>query len=295
MIYLEPIGGLCNRMRAIDSIIPWCKKYDRELTIIWNIDDSLNAPFESLFKPLKVEGVTIQVLNYNASKSITLNKVLFKFPRFKKQIFGVSNSQKIVNDNLFQLYGSSDYLGKVDLVSEVDALFYPKIAKILEPVFRDKTKNYWIESCYRMHEHDLCYSEFTPIDKLMREILVMTGKFEKTVGLHIRRSDHGAAKAFSTTDKFRTIIGDTLKLNPSATIFISTDEKDILADLRSEFGDRIFANDFNSYNRADQQAIESAVIDLYCLAGTEKIFGSYFSSFSQVAADINKIPEVSIR
>jgi hypothetical protein len=38
-----------------------------------------------------------------------------------------------------------------------------------------------------------------------------------------------------------------------------------------------------------QKGIQDAVVDMYCLAGCQKIIGSYFSSFSEVAAQINGI------
>ena len=49
MIYLKVRGGLCNRMRTIDSLISLCEKYKKDLIILWPMDSALNVDFESLF------------------------------------------------------------------------------------------------------------------------------------------------------------------------------------------------------------------------------------------------------
>ena len=50
MIYLKPMGGLCNRMRSIDSMISICKNYQMDLTVFWVKDFSLNCSFNDLFE-----------------------------------------------------------------------------------------------------------------------------------------------------------------------------------------------------------------------------------------------------
>ena len=38
--------------------------------------------------------------------------------------------------------------------------------------------------------------------------------------------------------------------------------------------------------------MHDALLDLYCLASTRKIIGSFFSSFTDIAADMHHIPKV---
>ena len=58
MIILEPVGGLCNRMRAIASALSVAKALDRRLWLIWRRDSTLNAAFEELFeRPLGIDRI----------------------------------------------------------------------------------------------------------------------------------------------------------------------------------------------------------------------------------------------
>ena len=48
-ILLVPVGGLANRMKAIDSAIKLSRKANSELHIIWFKDRGLNCRFDQLF------------------------------------------------------------------------------------------------------------------------------------------------------------------------------------------------------------------------------------------------------
>ena len=50
MIIIQPIGGLCNRMRAINSARVLAKKRGETLKVIWNVNPELGCPFEELFQ-----------------------------------------------------------------------------------------------------------------------------------------------------------------------------------------------------------------------------------------------------
>ena len=59
MITLIPTSGLSNRMRAIDSALAICEKYQIEIKIIWVRDSDLNCPFSKLFKSLELAGTNL--------------------------------------------------------------------------------------------------------------------------------------------------------------------------------------------------------------------------------------------
>ena len=52
MIYLEVLGGLCNRMRTMASFYAFMKEYDidEKFTVIWTCDNGMNCKYENLFK-----------------------------------------------------------------------------------------------------------------------------------------------------------------------------------------------------------------------------------------------------
>lgn len=49
-IYIEPQGGLANRMRVISSYITFAEKYGIETFCVWSVNNELGATFNSLFK-----------------------------------------------------------------------------------------------------------------------------------------------------------------------------------------------------------------------------------------------------
>lgn len=58
-ILLVPVGGLANRMKAIDSAIKLSRKTNSELHIIWFKDRGLNCRFDQLFEPIDLPNVKI--------------------------------------------------------------------------------------------------------------------------------------------------------------------------------------------------------------------------------------------
>ena len=52
MIIIQPSGGLCNRMRVINSGWKLARERKEKLQILWNCNAELNCPFESLFQPV---------------------------------------------------------------------------------------------------------------------------------------------------------------------------------------------------------------------------------------------------
>ena len=63
-ILLVPVGGLANRMKAIDSAIKLSRKANSELHIIWFKDRGLNCRFDQLFEPIDLPNVKITDLQY---------------------------------------------------------------------------------------------------------------------------------------------------------------------------------------------------------------------------------------
>ena len=55
---LIPQGGLCNRMRALDSALALAADTGRQLVVVWHLDAGLNCRFEELFEiPAGIERI----------------------------------------------------------------------------------------------------------------------------------------------------------------------------------------------------------------------------------------------
>jgi hypothetical protein len=138
------------------------------------------------------------------------------------------------------------------------------------------------------------YSKFKPVSELQDKIDTITSMFSNTVGLHIRRTDHKEAIAHSGIDKFEKLIDNYIHADNSSSFFLATDDASTETYLKNKFGERIITRK-KTYSRNNEKGIQDALVDLYCLSRTKKIYGSFRSSFSQVAGDISRIPVETVQ
>lgn len=109
-----------------------------------------------------------------------------------------------------------------------------------------------------------------------------------SVGLHIRRTDHAAARATSTDEAFCAALDAALEAGlasgqPVERVFVATDDPPTEALLRARYGDRVVTRAKASLDRRDPEAIGDALIDLMLLARCGALIGSAGSSFTELA------------
>ena len=114
------------------------------------------------------------------------------------------------------------------------------------------------------------------------------------IGVHIRRTDNVTAIGKSGTDAFIRAMEAEIVADPEVRFFLATDEKKEEAILREHFGEKLLTNENRVIDRNSVQGMHDAMIDLFSLAATDKILGSYWSSFTDVAASMRGIPKVIV-
>lgn len=254
MVIIQPIGGLCNRIRAINSAWMLSKERGVKLTVIWNINHELGCPFEELFEPTKA----FRVINIRSKWNLS-------------KIFLQATSRFINNDEIRSHKG--------------DGLLDEAYRKALPSKVYIATEEHF----YPCHSYEL----FTPIPSIQKRIREMTRDFgPHAVGVHIRRTDNKPAIGKSSTEAFIASMDAELKEHPDTVFYLATDDRNEEATLREAFGDLIISNKDRDLSRDSISGIQDAMVDLYALASTKKIIGSYFSSFTDIAADMHKIPKI---
>lgn len=108
--------------------------------------------------------------------------------------------------------------------------------------------------------------------------------------MHIRRTDNQPAIGKSSTDAFLDSMKKEIAADPDTMFYLATDDMREETRLREVYPDRILSNQNRCLRRDSQEGMQDALLDLYCLAATRKIIGSYFSSFTDIAADMHGIP-----
>ena len=249
-IFLKTKGGLCNRLRAIDSAIILSKKIDKKLIVIWENNHDLAANFNDLFEEVKNVKIVAQC-----------PKMLRFF--LKKKTF-----LKLLNNTLL-------------LNTEITTLNVKLLFK--STTFFSELKAY--KHIYFETEHAFLYPENFKMFKPIKVIQKIVNKNETLIGLHIRRTDHVSAILNSTTDLFINTIQKELDQNQTTKFYLATDDLEIKSILLRMFKNKIITNNFE-LSRLSLNGAQNAVVDLFSLATCIKIYGSLGSSFSETAYHI---------
>ncbi len=257
-IEVEALAGLANRLRVINAAYWLARDVEKDLRVTWTPYKGLNCRFSDLFQPPE----EFEVREQSATP--------FHENRFYKFYFGLKALRYDRAINLLD----EDKIRPEEFAKEALASF--------DRVF--------LASVHDFYPGDRPFFGFRPVPKLDEQIKEMTGNFSPdTIGIHIRRTDNVHSINRSKTSVFISLMEDKVARNPKTSFFLSTDSKAEELTLREVFGDKIMATK-KVLSRNSREGIEDALIDMFCLGHTSEIIGSYFSSFSEVAARIHEIP-----
>lgn len=262
VITVKPYGGLGNRIRALYSVLGINQERNHPIKILWDCHKELNCPFDELFlTPKNCRVRNMRQGFYRKVSRFALNKM--HLSNLRKYTYDlVLSDKKIVklrkeNADFFELFNHSS------IYIETCRHFFkdPKITDLL-------TINPAIEN-----EAQQTYSTFGP----------------NTYGIHIRRTDNFMSKKFSPPSAFKQLIREKLEEENDAQFFLATDEKKVEKEFINEFGNKIITRENEELDRNTEQGVKDALIAMVCLSNTQKIYGSYFSSFTSVSAMLSGI------
>ncbi len=261
MITLVPVGGLCNRMRAMDAALALHRVTGVPLRVYWESNALLNCPFHRLFLPIPgielVEGISWS------------SRLLLRFGRFHA-------AARVLGRLTGTTYYHHDENERLELDVATEQLH--------------KLRQLHIISFARFHQAPEQYSSFRPIPELEQRIAEITDRFDQwTIGVHIRRTDNAHSIAVSSTGLFKEAMEQLIREKPRTRFYLATDCQDTKQELISQFGDRIITGE-EPVDRASISGMQHALVELFALSRTGYLFRSHFSSFSRTAAEIGHIP-----
>ena len=129
---------------------------------------------------------------------------------------------------------------------------------------------------------------FKPIASLQKEIDAFLPTNKEVYGIHIRRTDNSWAIEHSPLELFENKIVEILKKDSDSLFYLASDDADTIARFQKRFGDCILTRP-KTFGRTSVQGIQDAIIEMWILSKTKKIFGSFYSSYSGMAAKIGNI------
>jgi len=259
-ITFVPLGGLCNRMRAIASGVHLAKEKGSDIIIYWHKNRDCFAHFSELFQP--IENKQVQVKPYT----------------FREFYLAVNRKKNLCIPGLIR-----GFIFDNQIVGQYECL---------EEAFPEKFpgKNIFITSGYSLTKHEPLKDLFVPIPELQNRVNSILARFTgNVIGIHIRRGDNLQSIGKNTVEDYCRYIESELCENPGIQFYLATDSPEVKKELIQRFKKNILFNE-GLMQRDSLTGMKDAVVDLWCLSRTTKIVGSYYSSFSDLAAEMGGIP-----
>jgi hypothetical protein len=262
MLYVEPLGGLCNRMRTIASFYSVAREAGRNLTVVWLRDEGMNCPSARLFLlPPDIRVVEGPYVTKPVMRLRSLGRKLTRRAQGRRFDRTVENW-------------------------EAKSKLTPEFVKALGE------KSLYASSCYSLiseyEKYD--YSIFKPAPDIQALADEAAKHFPShCVGVHIRRTDNTQSIASSRTADFVDRMRREVEADSDVGFFLATDSPEEERALKTEFPGRILTYEKRSLERSSEQGIVDAYVDYLCLTRTRKIYGSFYSSFSRCAAALHGI------
>lgn len=262
-ITVEPQGGLCNRMRVIESAAALARDLDRPLCVIWNIDGSLGSRFDELF-----------IVPAHIRRLIHRKKNNYFFWAVYELIDKVSSRE-------------AGYLCQADIEKLMRQKYDFRLLANQNRIH--------IATNFAFYPFTSRFGDFTPVPELQVVIRKYTREFNNVVGVHMRRIDHKVSIEQSPTELFHEAMQKEVDADQNVRFFLATDDPEEEDRMCRAFSGRVITYKKKSLRRDDPQAIRDAVIDLFILSKCSKIIASYYSTFSNTASVLGGVEKQVIK
>lgn len=241
------------------------------MDMIWELDSGLNANYQDLFE---------------------LNQDIDLLNDWLKYRLIIKNDKVLSNKRPSVRFLSKSWNSIVSRLIGIDyCLFDEDIKKGYDHVKEifEQNNTIFIYSCEEFVDYQEGIDTFTPTQEIRDAVRCNSNKFDKkTIGIHIRRTDNILSIEKSPDYLFENKIEEYIKKNSKTKFFIATDQPSIELHLKNKYPNNILLYP-KTYGRDSVEGITDALIELQLLAKTSVIFGSYWSSYSEMASRIGKI------
>lgn len=254
-----PYAGLCNRLNSIVCALQYKTKHPNvDVKIFWFKYFHCNCRFDDLFKQLPPP-----------------------YPHVQELGFGVKNRP----GTKFNFY----------IPDKLRFLWYDCVITPSHNAdrFEDYTKEK--ERVYVYKDNRFCFAEpdynvsrfFQPVDDIQKRINEVTKDWNgNVIGLHIRRTDNTLAIKNTPIEHFYNIIDKELSIDKNAKFYLATDDDYVKIELKKRYGEHTIISPKLTLKRNSVRGMKDAVLDLFCLASTKKIYGSCASTYSLFASHL---------
>ncbi|CDD65774.1 glycosyl transferase family protein [Firmicutes bacterium CAG:882] len=269
MIIVEPCAGLGNRFLGMASAYHWAQQTGDELTVLWKTERVMGARNEAVFSlPDGIRVIHAKDFGYKDKP----------FSHFRYQMLEKKLRKK------------ADYFSDVDMTND---LFVEKGNAYYEEVMKNNDLKF-IRAFSQFHDFsgiDRPLEFIKPTDYVREKAdSVISGvDSSSNIGVHIRRTDNQVCINNSPLEVFIEAMEKEIEKDDRVTFYIASDDLDTILELKRRFGDRIYYMAEKNFERDSDKGIADAFAELICLSHANKIIGSFYSTYSRIAAMLSGI------
>lgn len=262
MLIIEPCAGLSNRILSIATAYKLSQETGHKMKILWDIDGAVGIDLKELF--LLPEDIKIT----------TMTKLPYRKAPFLR---GKSDIQRAIIKSRADLFWDCD---------ECEMIRNTKCEMQLQKDVKGKKTVYIKAFCELSEIQDKkIFRIFRPCERILQKgKAVFECIDEKTVGFHIRRTDHEEAIKRSPIELFYQKAEELLSHPDTQRIFLATDDTEVEHGMKRIFADKLVSYNDKKFSRNDREGMQDGLIDMLALSKCREIYGSYGSTFSRMAS-----------
>lgn len=261
---LVPLGGLCNRLRALLSAGALAE-LDPELHIrvAWAVNKECAARFDELFEVHPVLSDRIEFRRAGFLDEPAVWRRNLRLPALLRRL--LYDEQQ---PDFHSMSSPADCLAR----------------------FLDSSRVYISTGLALCLTPPVMWTKLHPLPHIKQRIDSLVDSFRTpTVGVHIRRTDNTKSLSESPLAAFEREMQAAIEQDDRVSFYLATDDEEVRKRLVNLFPRRIYFQT-GSPTRATREGMEAAVVDLFVLSRTQRLIGSYWSSFTDTAAELGGIP-----
>lgn len=269
MIIVEPCAGLGNRFLGMASAYHWAQQTGDELTVLWKTERVMGARNEAVFSlPDGIRVIHAKDFGYKDKP----------FSHFRYQMLEKKLRKK------------ADYFSDVDMTND---LFVEKGNAYYEEVMKNNDLKF-IRAFSQFHDFSgidrpLEFIKSTDYVREKADSVISGIDNSSNIGVHIRRTDNQVCINNSPLEVFIEAMEKEIEKDDRVTFYIASDDLDTILELKRRFGDRIYYMAEKNFERDSDKGIADAFAELICLSHANKIIGSFYSTYSRIAAMLSGI------
>lgn len=280
-IVVQPDAGLGNRLYCLYSALYYSQVVGRSFDLIWLRENCCNVPYDELFERGEYEDkfkvYTTYHLGYKNAFALktVLSNIWMRVIKKRYSYYTSEDTRSIYNEK-----GEDGFL---DLFSQDK-----KVCVKANGKFFNLEHFAQVRSIIRPNKE---------IASMVNEIMLpyLSDDNAKVIGVHIRRTDNKHSIENSPIEAFLQVMDNEVKNNANVVFFLATDDDEVEKELSQKYNVIIHKTFGNSKSRNSSSGIKDAYVDMLCLSKCSKIYGSYGSSFSEMAALIGDVPLEIVR